>query len=147
MSQSPFATSLFREAVRSSVVGSLAWLIVSALAGALATAATAEHFQDFSWYWALAWVWHLAVAGIGLWGLIVVCVHVWCMSALIHGTDRVLRPLVIAFVAQLTTSAIVIVTLERDDFQRVLMVWLPCATLSMIYLVGSLVKQSYEGRA
>ena len=69
------------------------------------------------------------------------------MSALIHGTDRVLRPLVIAFVAQLTTSAIVIVTLERDDFQRVLMVWLPCATLSMIYLVGSLVKQSYEGRA
>jgi hypothetical protein len=147
MSQSPYATSLVREAVQGVIGGSLTWLLTCALAGALATAATAEGLDDISWYWTVAWVWHLVAAGMGLWGLIVICIHVWCVSSLVHGTERVLRVVVVAFFAQLTTSAIVIVTLEREYFHRMIILWLPFATISIMYFIGSFVKQIRDPRA
>jgi hypothetical protein len=147
MSQSPYATSLFREAVQGLIGGSITWLLTCALAGALATAVTAERVDDVSWFWLLAWVGHLAAAGIGLWGLIVICIHVWCVSSLVHGTERVLRVIVVAFFVQLTTSAIVIVTFEHEHFHRMMMLWLPFATISIILFIGSSLRQAHDSGA
>jgi hypothetical protein len=138
--------SVFNAAIQSVLGGLFAWLLTCSLAGAIATAATVERIDDLSWLWlwAVAWVWHLAVAGMWLWGLLIICIHAFCLSALIHGTDRVLRVIVIAFTVQLTTSMIVVVTINRDTLPHAAAVWLPLATISTIYLIRSFVKQNNE---
>lgn len=136
--------SVFKAAIQSLLGGLFVWVLTCSLAGAIATAAAAEHIDDLSWYWAVAWAWHLGVAGIEIWGLLVICIHAFCLSALIHQTDRVLRVLVIAFTVQLTTSMIVVVTIFRYALPRAAAIWLPLATISMIYLIRSFVRQKYE---
>ena len=140
MRQSPYATSLSREGAQGLIGGSLAWLLACSLAGVVAAAATADSVEDLSWSWLFAWIGHLAVAGIELWGLVAICIQAWCASALVHGTERALRVVVVAFICQLTTSAIVIVTFEHEYFHRMMILWLPFAALSMMYLIGSFVK-------
>jgi hypothetical protein len=126
-----------------SVLGGLfGWLLTCSLAGAIATAATVERIDDLSWFWAVAWVWHLGVAGLEIWGLLIICIHAFCLSALIDGTDRVLRVIVIVFTVQLTTSMIVVVTLDRGALPHAAAIWLPLATISTIYLIRSFVKQN-----
>ncbi|MGO9588098.1 MAG: hypothetical protein ACLP2Y_18120 [Limisphaerales bacterium] len=136
--------SVFNAAIQSVLGGLFVWLLTCSLAGAIATAATVEHIDDLSWLWAFAWAWHLAVAGMWLWGLLIICIHAFCLSALIHGTDRVLRVIVIVFTVQLTTSTIVIVTINKDTLPHAAAVWLPLATISTIYLIRSFVKQNNE---
>ena len=121
----------------------MTWLLTCTLAGVIATAA-AEGAQDVSWAWAFAWIGHLAVAGIGVWGLILLCIHAGCLGALVHGTERVLRVAVIAFISQLTTSGIVVVTFEPDALRRVTIVWLAFATPAIVYLIGGFLKQAHE---
>ena len=75
------------------------------------------------------------------------CIHVWCISELVHGTERPLRMIVIAFFIQLTTSSIVILTLEDDVFERIAVVWIACASVAINYLIVSCLKQKREKRA
>ena len=124
--------------------GLLVWSLICSLAGAIAMAATIERIDDLGWFWAVAWIWHLGVAGIEIWGLFIICIHAFCLSALIHGTNRVLRVLVIAFIVQLTTSMIVVVTIFGGTLPRAAAIWLPLATISTIYLIRSFVKQYNE---
>jgi len=136
MSQSPYARSLAREAAQSTIGGALIWLLTSTVAGLIPTVA-AQGMDDVSWIWVLAWLGHLAVAGMALWGLLVVAIHAGCLSALIHGTHRLLPIVAITFVSQLTASSIVIVMLNDDVLQRVLLVWLACVIPATTYLVRS----------
>ena len=135
---------VFREALQSVLGGSFGWLLTCSLAGAIASAASIESIHDLSWFWTVAWLWHLGVAGIEIWGVLIICIHAFCLTALIQGTDRVLRVLVIIFIVQLTTSMIVVVTFDRDALPRAAAVWLPLATISTIYLIRSFVKQFNE---
>jgi len=137
--------SVFRTAAQSLLGGLLVWVLTCTLAGAIAKAATAQGLEDVDWFWALAWVWHLAVAGIELWGLLVLLIHAFCLTALVYGTDRVLRVIVIAFIAQLTTSLIVVVTFDGDTLPRALTIWIPLAGISIIYLIGSFARQRRAG--
>ena len=143
MSASPESDliSVFRAATQSLLGGLLAWVLTCSLAGAIAKVATGEYFD---WFWALAWVVHLAFAGIGLWGLLVILLHAFCLSALVNGTDRVLRIIVIAFTAQLTTSMIVVVTFDAEALPRALTIWTPLAAISLIYLIVSFARQRRE---
>ena len=136
--------SVFRAATQCLLGGLLIWMLTCTLAGAIA-AATAEgvEFIDW-WWWAFAWVRHLAFAGIGLWGLLVILLHAFCVSALVNGTDRVLRVIVIAFIAQLTTSMIVVVTFDGEALPRALTIWTPLAAISLICLIVSFVRQRRE---
>lgn len=143
MGQSPYATSIVREAVQGTVGGSLIWVLSCAIAGVVTTAATADSF-DVDWSWAFAWIGHLVVAGIQLWGLVVICIHVLCLAALIHGTERVLRVVVITFISQLTTSAIVTVSFEHDALWREVMAWVACAIPALMYLIGCFVTQRHD---
>ena len=135
--------AVFRAAVQGVFGGLFGWLLTCSFAGAIAMAATANGDEP-NWSWALAWVWHLAVAGIALWGLLVVCIHAFCISALVNGTDRVLRVIVIAFSVQLTTSLIVTVIMDPETWVRALVVGLPLTLLAAAYLTASLVKQYRE---
>jgi len=128
---------MFQSAMQSLVGGLVAWFLTCALAGAAVTAATESSFEDVDWLWGLAWVWHLAVAGAGIWGLLVICIHVGCASALIQGTDHALRVLTIAFVTQLTCSAIVVVCVDSYLWQRVVLVWLTLGGVGIAYICGS----------
>jgi hypothetical protein len=139
MNQSPFATSLVREAAQGTVGGFLTWLCTCAVAGIIPTAAAAEGFDNASWAWAFAWLGHLAIAGIAVWGVVVICIHVACLSALIHGTGRVLRVVAAAFGAQLTTSAIAVVSFDHDTFRRVAIAWLVCTIPLISFVIGSFV--------
>lgn len=150
MSQKPDVFSAFGEAVTGLIGGSLAWLLTCSLAGVVAsiTAETRYGYSiDIEWGWAFAWIGHLAVAGVALWGLLVICIHVWCISELVNGTERPFRTLVIAFFVQLTTSSIVILTLEREVFERIAVVWVACATVVINYLLWSFLKQKRKERA
>ncbi len=133
--------SVFRSATQSLLGGLLVWVLTCALAGAIAMKATTENAD---WSWAFGWIWHLAAAGIGLWGLLVLVIHASCVSALVYGTDRVLRVIVIAFIAQLTTSTIIVVTFDREALPRALTIWIPLAALSIIFLIGSYARQGRE---
>ena len=133
--------SVVRAATQNLLGGLLAWVLTCSLAGAIAKMATGEYID---WFWAFAWVGHLAFAGIGLWGLLVILIHAFCVSALVNGTDRVLRVIVTAFIVQLTTSMIVVVTFDRDTLPRALTIWIPSAAVSSIYLIVSFVRQRRE---
>ena len=135
--------SVFRAATQGLLGGLLIWMLTCTLAGAVATA-TAEGVEDVDWLWAFAWVRHLAFAGIALWGLLVILIHAFCVSALVYGTDRVLRVVVIAFIVQLTTSMIVVVTFDREALPRALTIWIPSAIISLVYLIVSFVRQRRE---
>ena len=87
------------------------------------------------------------MAGLAFWGLLVMCIHVWCISELVHGAERPLRVIVIAFFVQLTTSSIVVLTLEDDVFQRIAVVWIACATVAINYLIASFIRQKRAERA
>jgi hypothetical protein len=150
MSQKPDVFSAFKEAVTGLIGGSLTWLLACSLAGVVATATAESRYgypTHFEWEWGFAWIAHLAVAGIAFWGLLVMCVHVWCISELVHGTERPLRMIFIAFFVQLTTSSIMILTLEDDVFERIAVVWVACATVGISYFILSLLKQRREERA
>jgi len=144
MSQSYYVTSVFRESAQGVVGGTITWLITCALAGAIATAAAAGSIEDMEWALALAWIGHLAVAGFGLWGLLVVCIHAGCLAALVQGTERPLRVLSIAFISQLTTSAIVAVTFDPEGLVRVMVVWAVFLVPTMVFLTGRFRKQTPE---
>jgi hypothetical protein len=141
MNQSSFTLSALQEAVQGFLGGSFAWLFTSALAGAIACGAATEGLSEIDWVWGLAWIGHLAVAGAAIWGLIPLCIHAGCLAALIHGTDRVLRPILIAFFTQLTTSAIVTAMFEPQAARRLIIAWLLCATPAVLYLTARLRKR------
>jgi hypothetical protein len=86
----------------------------------------------------------LIVAGIAMWGLLVLCIHAYCLAALVHGTARPLRPMAAAFLAQLTASAIVAAMLQEEVFVRVASVWTVCATLAVGYFIWSFARQRRE---
>ena len=102
---------------------------------------------NIGWAWILAWLGHLILAAMGLWGLIVICIHVGCLAALIQGTERVMTVLAIAFVSQLTASALVVTAFDNggdgaDIKRRITIVWLACAVPVIVFLVGSFVRQA-----
>jgi hypothetical protein len=66
------------------------------------------------------------------------------LAALIHGTERVLRVVVITFISQLTTSAVVTVSFDHDTLHPVMIAWLACAIPAIVYLIGGFVMQSHE---
>jgi hypothetical protein len=144
MNQSSFVVAALREAIQGFVGGSLAWVFTCSLAGAIATAAGTEELRDIDWVWAFAWIGHLLVAAAGLWGLVVLCIHAGCLGALIHGTEQVLRVLLIAFISQLTTSVIVVAGFERNAWRRLFVVWIACTTLAIVCLAGGLRKKKSE---
>jgi hypothetical protein len=131
------AVSAFKAAMQSLLGGVFGWMLTCSLAGVIATAAATDNLNDLDWFWALAWIGHLAVAAVGVWGLLVICLHAFCASALIHGTDHVLRTIVMAFVLQLVTSSIVMMFFESEHWVRLIVV---CGSLSLIgvgFLIGS----------
>lgn len=103
------------------------------MAGVLATAAAAESVHDFDWGWAFAWIGHLAIAGLELWGLIVICIHAGCLASLVHGAERPVKIVLITFVSQLTTSTIVLLQFERQAFYRLSILWAAFALLAFTY--------------
>lgn len=150
MSQEPDVFSACREAVTGLIGGSTAWLLTCSLAGIVATATVESNRgypTQFEWMWGLAWIGHLAVAGIAFWGLLIMCIHAWCISELVHGTERPLRVIVIAFLVQLTTSSIVTVAIEHDVLTRIAVMWGACATVALNYLIGSFVKEKRQKSA
>jgi hypothetical protein len=129
--------SVFKSAMQSLFGGFLGWFLTCSLAGAIATATTVHDFNEADWMWAFVWIGHLAVAAFGVWGLLVICLHAFCVSALIHGADRPLRVVAIAFAAQMAASTIVVVTLESDSWQWSVAVGGALVVIAMAYLIQS----------
>jgi len=140
--------SIFKAATQSVIGGLFVWSLTCSFAGIVAGAATIGHLQDLSWEWifagAFSWIIHLAIASIGLWGLLVIFIHALCLSALINETEHVLRVLIFAFAIQLTTSMIVIVILERHALLQAIAIWLPITTICAIYLIRKSVETNRE---
>ena len=122
----------------------VAWVLTCTLAGVIATAAGADSVDDVSWVWTLAWLGHLFIAGMGAWGLPIVFIHAMCLGVLLHRTERVMRVLAIAFISQLTTSAIVVAGFEHAHSGRVMIVLVAFAMPLMVYLMGGFLKQAQE---
>ena len=144
MSQSPYVTSVLREFVQGVVGASVAWLLTCTVAGVIATVAGADNLEDVGWVWAFAWIGHLCIAAMGAWGFTVLFIHAVCLGALVHGTERVVRVLASAFLAQLTASVIVVAGFERAHPSRVILVWVVVATPVIVYLIGSFVRHAHE---
>jgi len=120
------AVSAFKAGIQNLLGGFCGWLLTCSLAGIVATAAAAGDFRDWDWFWAFAWIGHLAIAAIGVWGLLVICLHAFCVSALVNGTDNVFRVLLTVFTLQLTTSTVAILCVEPENWIRSLTAWFLC---------------------
>ena len=135
---------VLRAAAQSVMGGLLLWALTCAFADAIATAATAGPHDEFNWSWAFSWIGHLALAGFGLWGLVVIAIHACCVSALIQGTERILCVVAIIFSAQLTTSTIIASILDSEHWMRAVAICLPLIAGAMTYAIWSLVRQKTD---
>ena len=130
MSKTPYndILSIFGAACQSLVGGSIIWAITCAFAGVIPVIANEgwnywDYDPEFVWTLAFAWIGHLIVASICLWGLLVICLHGISVAALVHGTHSVPRVLSIVFVAQITTSTIIVLVWDADTWWRPLIAW------------------------
>jgi hypothetical protein len=144
MSHSPYTTSVLREAVQGAVGGSITWVLTCTVAGVIATAAGADSIDDVGWVWGLAWLGHLFIAGMGAWGLPVVFIHAMCLGVLLQRTERTMRVLMVAFISQLTTSAIVVAGFEQAHSRRVMIVLVAFTMPAIVYLIRGFLKQAHE---
>jgi hypothetical protein len=134
-------------AAAQSLVGGLAiWLVTVTVAGAIPTAVAADRLDEMGWELALAWIGHLAVAGMALWGLLIVCAHVYCLTALIHGIGSAPRAVVVAFVSQITTSTAVLLLIGSDHWSRLVATWGCFVILSTVYFVNDFFRQAREAK-
>jgi len=110
--------------------GLLAWGLTCALAGAIPILIWDVRGDDYGIAVFFAWILHLIVAGIGLWGIAFVLLHVWCLHSLIYTEDSRLRALAGAFLSQLTVSTIATGFLAEDISTHAIGAWvLACALL------------------
>jgi hypothetical protein len=130
MSKTPYADviSIFGGACQSLLGGMVVWLLTCVAAGAVPVLANTDWTDPLSrseldWTLTFAWVGHLILATLFLWGIIVLCIHGLCLAALAHGTHGTLRVLSIVFVAQLTTSTIFVMLGRGDWWWRPALAW------------------------
>ena len=117
-----------------------------ALAGAIPVIAGTRGLEEDGWGIAFAWVGHLAVAGIALWGLAVICVHACCLSSLIHGTGSSPRSLALAFITQLSTSSVVLLLFEAENKERLVATWCGFALLTAAFFAASYWREARRER-
>ena len=90
------------------VVGGTGLLLLTcALAGAIPLVLTLREFPNEGWpLLAAAWLGHLILAGLCIWGIAFVLIHIWCLYSLIFTEESRRRALAVAFLSQLTVSTI-----------------------------------------
>jgi hypothetical protein len=90
------------------VVGGTGLLLLTcALAGAIPLVLTLREFPNEGWpLLAAAWLGHLILAGLCIWGIAFVLIHIWCLYSLIFTEESRRRALAVAFWSQLTVSTI-----------------------------------------
>ncbi len=131
------AGSAATSAVKELLGGLFGWLLVCSLAGLIAAVAADGIPSEFDLLYVFSWIAHLGVAGICIWGLFVLCLHGLLVSALLHGHERPLHLLALAFLLQLTTSSIVEIMWEHSEWTRICLVWLTVGGLVGGCLLGS----------
>jgi hypothetical protein len=109
-----------QEALQSLSGAGAAMLLVCALGGAVPTVAGWNRFSSAE-DWILltiAWIWHWAMAGLMVWGLLALLVPVWCFHELLNGNRSVHQVLAIAMITQLIVSTVAVCIFAYED-QRI----------------------------
>ncbi len=122
--------AVLRDLIGTLFGGLLAWGLTCSLAGAIPILIWDGRVNDCGVAVFFAWILHLVVAGVGLWGIVFVLLHTWCLHSLIYTEDSRLRALAGAFLSQLTVSTIAHSLLEEDISTHAIVAWgLACALL------------------
>jgi hypothetical protein len=114
-----------QEALQSLTGAGAAMLLVCALGGAVPTVAGWNRISSAE-DWILltiAWIWHWAMAGLMVWGLLALLVPVWCFHELLNGNRSVHQVLAIAMITQLIVSTVAVCIFAYED-QRIRPIWL-----------------------
>jgi hypothetical protein len=106
-----------QEALRSLTGAGFAMLVVCMLGGSIPTAATWTSLPTVEDWILLAfgWMGHWIMAGVMLWGLLVVLAPIWCLYELLHGSRNPLLVLVALLITQLLVSTVAVCTFAGGE--------------------------------
>lgn len=114
--------------------GLLAWGLTCACAGAIPLLIRDYQMDDLSPAVLFAWIVHLIVAGIGLWGIAFVVLHVLCLHSLINTEASRRRALAGAFIVQLMASTVASAFLKDDASDAGWIAWIALAAICAVLL-------------
>lgn len=118
--------------------GLLAWGLTCAFAGAIPILIWDGRVNDHGVAVFFAWILHLIVAGIGLWGVVFVVLHVWCLHSLIYTEASRRRALAGAFLSQLTVSTLSTALLTETISAFALAAWVAANGLLLPFVLRPL---------
>lgn len=95
--------SWFKHAVQSVLGGWLAWVLIC-MTGSYAIHAAAGNHSNPAEFFRFIWLWHWILAGLGIWGILLMAVHAMLLRQLILGTDHPLLLLTGMLLNQMTMA-------------------------------------------